>query len=104
MIAAWLIHFISRTIQPLRSTSITEASSLLRVDPPLCLASVLLSWWVPHLDGSLDIETTGSQVALASLKRTHATLTPDAALAARRFAPPDGYIQNLSRETAHPRF
>ena len=78
-------------IWPLRSTSITDASSLLRVDPPLCLALVLRSLWGFHLDGSLDIEATGSQVTHTSLKRTHATLTPDAALAV------SGYLQNSSR-------
>ena len=50
-------------IQPLRSISITETSSLLRVGPPPCLASVLSSLWVLHLDFSLNIKTTGCRVA-----------------------------------------
>ena len=37
-------------IQPLRSTSITEASTLLRVGPPLCSASVLSLSWVLHFE------------------------------------------------------
>jgi len=36
--------------------------------------------WGYHLDGSLHIEATGSQVTHLSLKRTHATFTPDAML------------------------
>ncbi len=71
---------------------------LIRVDPPLCLASVLKSSWVCHLDGSLIIEATGSQVTHTSLKRTHATLTPDAALAV------SGLLQSLSRSTTTPGF
>ncbi len=47
--------------------------------------------WVFHLDGSLHIEATGSQVTHTSLKRTHATFTPDAALAV------SGFLQSLSR-------
>jgi len=43
------------------------------------------------LNVSLRIEATGSQVTHTSLKRTHATFTPDAALAV------SGYLQNLSR-------
>ena len=50
------------TCQPLRSISITETSSLLRADPPLCSASVLWSLWGFHLDFSLSIGTTGSHV------------------------------------------
>ena len=44
------------------------------------------------------IEATGSQVTHTSLKRTHATLTPDAALAV------SGLLQNLSRSTTNPGF
>src|SRR5262249_33330830 len=36
-------------MQPLRSSSITEPSSLLRAAPPLCPASVLLSSWGPPI-------------------------------------------------------
>jgi hypothetical protein len=85
---SWLVHAISWTIHPLRSRPITDPSALLRVDPPLCLASVLRPLWVLHLGGSLRIEATGSQVTHLSLKRTHATFTPDAALAV------SGYLQS----------
>ncbi len=76
---------------PLRSRSITDPSSLIRVDSPLCLASVLRSLWVFHLDGSLYIEATGSQITYTSLKRTHATFPPGGALAV------SGFLQNFSR-------
>ena len=46
---------------PLRSTSITEASALLRTAPPQCAASVLKPLWVRHLGVSLNIRTTGSR-------------------------------------------
>ncbi|MFV1969144.1 MAG: hypothetical protein ACC628_27295, partial [Pirellulaceae bacterium] len=60
-------------------------SSLLQVDPSLCLASVLRSSWVLHLDGSLCIEATGSHVPHQSLYQGHATFTPDATRAVGRF-------------------
>lgn len=41
-----------------------QPSSLVRVGPPQCLASVLSSSWVFHLDFSLAIETTGSRSSL----------------------------------------
>src|SRR6516225_10610961 len=53
----WLASFQSRTTQPLRSGSITEPSSLLRVAPSLCPASVLSSsrgppaWTSPFASG-----------------------------------------------------
>ena len=53
-----------------------RASSLLRVDPPLCHASGLLSSWVFHLGISLGIVTTGSHVPHESLNRARATFTP----------------------------
>ena len=62
---------------PLCSSRIARPSPLLRAIPPLCLASVLWSSWVLHLDFSLRIEATGSQVPCTSLRRAHATLTPD---------------------------
>jgi len=64
-----------------------QASSLIRAIPPLCLASVLRSLWVLHLDCSLNIEATGSRVPCTCLNRTHATFMPDAALAVSRFSP-----------------
>jgi len=71
--------------QPLRSTSITETSSLLRVGPPPCLASVLSSLWGLHLDFSLNIETTGSHVPYNSLNQTHAAFMPSTTQAVNRF-------------------
>ncbi len=58
---------------------VSPASQLLRVAPPLCLASVLSSSWGLHLDFSLRIEATGSHVPHESLNRAHATFMPDAA-------------------------
>ena len=72
-------------MQPLRSISITETSSLLRVAPPLCFASVLSFLWDLHLNFSLNIETTGSHVPHKSLTQSHAIFTPEAAQAVSRF-------------------
>jgi len=44
----WLTFESGWIIQPLRSISITETSTLLRVGPPLCPASVLSPSWVLH--------------------------------------------------------
>ena len=63
--------------QPLRSTSITEASSLLRVAPPSAPHRYAHSRGVTHLNFSLIISTTGSHVPQKSLKQRHATYTPD---------------------------
>ena len=71
-------------MQPLRSTSITETSSLLRVAPPLCFASVLSFSRGLHLNFSLNIETTGSHVPRKSLTQSHAIFTPEAAQAVSR--------------------
>ncbi len=60
------------------------ASTLIRVVPPLCPASVLKPLWVLHLDVSLHIRTTGSQVPYASLNRVHAAFMPDAMSAVNR--------------------
>ncbi len=73
-----------------------QVSLLIRAIPPLCLASVLRSLWVFHLDGSLGIEATGSRVPCMRLNRTHATFMPDAALAVSRF------LQNSSRDNDYP--
>ena len=78
-------------MQPLRSISITETSSLLRVAPPLCFVSVLSFSCGLHLNFSLNIETTGSHVPHKSLTQSHAIFTPEAAWAVNRFLP------NLSR-------
>ena len=72
-------------MQPLRSISITETSSLLRVAPPLCFASVLSFLWDLHLNFSLTIEATGSHVPHKSLTQIHAIFTPEAAQAVSRF-------------------
>ena len=64
---------------PLRSISITETSSLLQNDPPLCLASVLSFSWDLHLNFSLNIEATDSHVPHKSLTQSHAIFTPEAA-------------------------
>ena len=59
-------------MQPLCSSSITEPSSLLRVAPPLCPASVLSLLWGLHLSFSLSIRATGSHVPHMSLDQVHA--------------------------------
>src|SRR5512136_446881 len=64
-----------------------ETSSLLRVGPPLCSASVLSPLWVLHLSFSLNIEATGSQVPCKSLDQVHAAFTPEAAWAVSRSSP-----------------
>ena len=45
----------NRIIQSLRSMPITGTSSLLRIVPPLYIASILSSLWVHHLEFSLNI-------------------------------------------------
>src|SRR4030042_1218647 len=72
-------------IQPLLSIPITETSTLLRVGPSPCSASVLSLSWVLHLSFSLTIGTTGSRVPHKSLIQVHATFMPDAAQAVNRF-------------------
>ena len=49
---------------PIRILHRRSQPTLVRVGPPQCLASVLSSLWVFHLDFSLDIETTGSRSSL----------------------------------------
>jgi hypothetical protein len=75
----WLTQKRSWTCYPLRSTSITETSTLLRGNPPLCSASVLSSLWGLHLDFSLVIGTTGFHVPHESPDHVHATFMPAAA-------------------------
>lgn len=53
-------------------------SLLLCMTPPLRSASVLGSLWGLHLDFSLDIGTTDSQVPYQCLHDRHATSMPDA--------------------------
>lgn len=77
----------SWTMLPLRSNPITESSSLLRVAPPLCSASVLSHSWVLHLYFSLGIRATGSHVPYKSLSQGHATFMPEAARPINRSPP-----------------
>ena len=72
-------------MQPLCSNSITEPSTLLRVAPPLCPASVLSLLWVLHLSFSLVIRATGSHVPCQSLNQIHATFMPDPTQAVNRY-------------------
>ena len=73
----------------LRSSSITEPSSLLRASLPPCPASVLWLSQVPsHLSFSLRIGTTGSHVPHRSLIQVHAAFMPGAEWALNRYAPP----------------
>ena len=74
-------------MQPLRSSSITEPSSLIRVAPSLCLASVLRLLRVLHLSRSLSIEPTGSRVPHLSQNQDHASFMPDAKWAVNRSPP-----------------
>ena len=62
-----------------------ETSSLLRVIPPLCPASVLSLSWVLYLSFSLIIGTTGSHVPHKSLVQVRATFMPDVIQAVSRF-------------------
>ncbi|MDH3574882.1 MAG: hypothetical protein OEM90_14895 [Desulfobacteraceae bacterium] len=64
---------------PLRSSPITEPSTLIRDDPPLFSALVLSRLWGHHLRFSLNIGTTGSHVPHKSLDQVHAISMPDAA-------------------------
>ena len=79
--------FPNRIGRPLRSSPITELSSLLRVAPPLCSASVLSRSWGLHLRFFLGIEATGSHVPHKSLDRGLATFVPDAIRSVSRFLP-----------------
>ena len=83
-------------IQPLRSTPITGTSTLLRVGPPPCPASVLSFLWILHLNFSLNIGTTGSHVPHKSLDQIRATFMPDAAQAVNRL------LLNLSWSMVSP--
>ena len=81
---------------PLRSISITETSSLLQDDPPLCPASVLSFSWDLHLNFSLSIEATGSHVPHKSLTQSHAIFTPEADWAVNRLPPNLSWTQYRS--------
>jgi hypothetical protein len=83
-ISGWLNTPFELT-HPLCSSPITGPSTLIRDDPPPCLASVLSRSWVFHLRFSLNIETTGSHVPSKSLNQGHAIFMPDAAQTVSRF-------------------
>lgn len=68
----------ARSIQPLRSILITRTSSLLRVVPPPCSASVLSFLHFLYLNFSLCIRATVSYVPYKSLYLVHAIYMPDA--------------------------
>ncbi|HYA12912.1 MAG TPA: hypothetical protein VEF33_01100 [Syntrophales bacterium] len=85
-------------IQPLRSIPITGTSTLIRVGPRPCPASVLSFSWVLHLNFSLSIGTTGSHVPHKSLDQVRATFMPDAVQAVNR------HLLDLSRSTISPQF
>src|SRR5512146_1983906 len=72
----WLIPFLRQNHSTPSLRPHYGASTLLRVDPPLCHASGPLSSWVFHLGISLGIVTTGSHVPRESLNRARATFTP----------------------------
>src|SRR5665213_1930357 len=67
--------------RPLGSKPITGSSSLLRVDPSLCPASVLRPSRSPRLGFSLNIRTTGSKVPCLGLIHARAASKPEAASA-----------------------
>ena len=90
----------------------TGPSTLLRVTPPLCPASVLWLLWGIHLSGSLDIGATGSHVPHISLNSGHAAFMPDAIWAVSRCLPdssrvndsPPGFDVVPMLSTGHQRF
>ena len=75
------------TMLPLRSNPITGSSSLLRVAPPLCPASVLSHLWGFHLCFFLYIRATGSHVPHKSLYQAHAIFMPETIWPVIRFLP-----------------
>jgi hypothetical protein len=77
---------------------ISPTSSLLRVAPSLCLASVLSSLWVCHLEFSFSIKATGSHVPHKGLGQGHAISMPDAIQAGYRL------LLDLSRANDSSRF
>ena len=86
----WLLPLlVDHPIKPIDTTPSLHppygTSSLLRVVPPLCAASVLSPLWVLHLGFSLNIGTTASHVPRKSLSQDHATFMPDATQAVSRF-------------------
>lgn len=79
----------SSVTRPLRSAPITGVSSLLRVDPPLCRASILSPLrGASRLGFSLCIAATGSHVPHDSPVSSHAAFMPEAIRPVHRL--PDG--------------
>ena len=76
-----------RPSRPLRSSSITEPSSLLRADPPPWSALVLNRSRVLRLRVSLSIAPTGSHVPHLGLDHILAAYMPDADRAVNRHLP-----------------
>ncbi len=77
----------TRVARPLRSRRITRRSTLLRAVLSLCLALVLWSLWGLHLDFSLSIETTGSQVPCTSLMSDSRRLNAGCRAGSRQVSP-----------------
>ena len=86
----------SRLGQPLRSSSVTEPSALLRAAPSLYAASVLCRLRVLRLRSSLAIGVTGSHVPHKSPDHVLAASMPDADRAVSR------YPSDLSRRRQPP--
>jgi hypothetical protein len=82
--------------RPLRSSTITEPSSLLQVGPPQAIASVLSPRGFLPLCFSLSIDGLVPAVPHKSLCRTHAPYTPAAARPVIRL------LTGLSQKTASP--
>jgi hypothetical protein len=114
-------HKLDDATPSLRQVSLT--SRLLRVAPPLCLASVRSSSWGSHLDfslrrrvrwpfrafrrgpqsGSLSlIEATGSHVPHKGLMQVHAAFMPDAAQPSCRPPLDSSRANDSSRFRHHP--
>src|SRR5713101_10095209 len=84
-------------MQPLRSSPITEPSSLLRATPPLCSASVLSS------SRFLPLATSpfASERQVLTF-RTRARLSFAPPTCRMPLGQPSGQLPNLSRETGQP--
>src|SRR5580693_1486291 len=99
-------------MQSLRSSSITEPSTLLRTAPPCAPHRYSGPPSFSRLDFSLLIGTTGSHVPYKSLIRLRAAYMPDAARAVFRTAPelipgarrPPGFDITYGISTFHQRF
>ena len=72
-------RWMTRPLCSIEFPRLPRLSSLVRVAPPLCLASGFSSLGVGPLDFSLHIEATGSHVPHKGLVQGHATFMPGAA-------------------------